>query len=76
MRRTLAIPISETDLANSNLNRNGEQDLTHLLVAVELTTLRYGLTIKTSVINSLVPTIEEFSQKSSGQMELPEIFSL
>ena len=49
MRRTLAIPISETDLANSNLNRNGEQDLTHLLVAVELTTSRYGLTIKALV---------------------------
>ena len=67
--------------AKSNFERRGfaqkrEKDLTHLLAGVELTTLRYGLTIKTSVINSLVPTIDEFCQKSSGQMELPEIVSL
>ena len=62
MRRTLAIAISGTDLANLNLNRNGEQDLTHLLVAVELTTSRYGLTIKALVIKLLVGFNELMTQ--------------
>ena len=64
MRRTLAIAISETDPANLNLNRNGEQDLTHLLEGVELTTQRYGITIKALVIKLLVDLNELMTQQA------------